>query len=156
MWLQDAHYLEGERVALDTWIDDGARLDGNALARLVVHDFEDYGAGEPAAVVGLLGALAAELIPAQNIPAQVSILGIILGTFLPVPIAFDVALTWILLSRGVPAPYVAALACTLGAFSVYPFIIVGRSVSWRVALSVFAAVMGAGILAAAITAILPT
>ena len=110
-------------------------------------------------VAGLLGALTAELIPAQSIPAQVSILGIILvafiGTFLPVPIAFDVALAWILLSRGVPAPYVAALVCTLGAFSVYPFIIVGRSVSWRVALQVFAAVMGVGILAGAVTVILP-
>lgn len=110
-------------------------------------------------VAGLLGALVAELLPAQSLPMQVSIIGIVvvafLGTFAPVPIAFDVALAWILLNRGVPAPYVATLVCTLGAFSVYPFFIVGRSLSWRVALSVFAAVMGVGILAGAIAVMLP-
>ena len=109
-------------------------------------------------VAGLLGALVVELIPAQSIPAQVSILGIVgvalLGTFAPMPIAFDVAFAWILLSRGVPAPYVATLACTLGAFSIYPFFIVGRSLSWRVALSVFAAVATVGVLAGVATSLL--
>ncbi len=104
---------------------------------------------------GLLGALVVELVPATSIPAQVSVLGLIvvafLGTFAPVPIAFDVALAWILLSKGVPAPYVAVLACTLGAFSIYPFIIVGRSLSWRVAAKVFAAVMVVGVLAGVVT-----
>jgi uncharacterized membrane protein YraQ (UPF0718 family) len=110
-------------------------------------------------VAGVAGALVVELIPAQNIPQQVSIVGIVivalLGTFAPMPIAFDVAFAWILLSRGVPAPYVATLACTLGAFSIYPLVIVGRSLSWRVAFSVFAAVTTVGILAGAITALLP-
>ena len=109
-------------------------------------------------LAGLLGAIAIELIPAQSLPTQVSILGILvvafLGTFAPVPIAFDVALAWILLSRGVPTPYVATLVCTLGAFSLYPLIIVGRSINWRVALELFAAVMTVGILAGAFTAII--
>ena len=105
---------------------------------------------------GLLGALAAELVPAQNLPTHVSFFGILLtallGTFAPVPIAFDVALAYLLLSRGVPAPYVATLACTLGAFSVYPFVIVGRSLSWLVALKVFAAVMVVGMVAGGVIA----
>ncbi len=104
-------------------------------------------------LAGFLGALVVELIPAQSIPAQVSVLGILavalLGTFAPMPIAFDVAFAWILLSRGVPVPYVAVLACTLGAFSVYPFILIGRSLSWRIALRVFAAVAAVGALAGA-------
>ena len=99
----------------------------------------------------LLGALAAQLVPVQTLPMQVTVVGILLaallGTFAPVPIAFDVALAYLLLSRGVPAPYVATLACTLGAFSIYPFVIVGRSLSWPVALKVFTAVMGVGIVA---------
>ena len=106
-------------------------------------------------VAGLIGALVIELVPAQAIPMQVSVLGLLvvalLGTFAPMPIAFDVAFAWILLSRGVPAPYAAVVACTLGAFSVYPFIIVGRSLSWRVAAKVFAAVMVVGVVAGAVT-----
>ena len=127
-----------------------------SLLRLVRAYFANLGRLALATVpwmilAGLLGALVVELIPAQNLPAQVTVLGIVavalLGTFAPVPIAFDVALGWILLSRGVPAPYVATLVCTLGAFSIYPFFIVGRSLSWRVALRVFAAVMSVGVLA---------
>ncbi len=106
-------------------------------------------------LAGLLGALVVELAPAQVIPSHVTLLGLLavalLGTFAPMPIAFDVAFAWILLSRGVPAPYVATLACTLGAFSIYPFFIVGRSLSWRVAAKVFAAVMLVGVLAGAVT-----
>jgi uncharacterized membrane protein YraQ (UPF0718 family) len=102
-------------------------------------------------LAGLLGALMIELVPAQALPHQVSAVGIVLvallGTFAPVPIAFDVAIAWILLSRGVPAPYVATLVCTLGAFSIYPFFLVGRSLSWKVGGSVFGAVMAVGILA---------
>jgi uncharacterized membrane protein YraQ (UPF0718 family) len=105
---------------------------------------------------GLLGALAAELVPAQSLPAHVSFFGILLtallGTFAPVPIAFDVALAYLLLSRGVPAPYVATLACTLGAFSVYPFVIVGRSLSWLTAVKIFTAVVVVGMLAGGVIA----
>jgi uncharacterized membrane protein YraQ (UPF0718 family) len=110
-------------------------------------------------LAGLLGALMIELAPAQNLPVQVSAIGIVLvallGTFAPVPIAFDVAIAWILLSRGVPAPYVATLVCTLGAFSIYPFFLVGRSLSWKVAGSVFAAVTVVGILAGVAVMFLP-
>ena len=107
-------------------------------------------------VAGLLGALVVELVPLHTLPGQVSFLGILLaallGTFAPVPIAFDVALAYLLLGRGVPAPYVATLACTLGAFSLYPFVIVGRSLSWLVALKVFAAVMVVGMVAGGVIA----
>jgi uncharacterized membrane protein YraQ (UPF0718 family) len=102
-------------------------------------------------LAGLLGSLVVELVPTAAIPAEVSLLGLVavalLGTFAPVPIAFDVALGWILLSKGVPAPYVAVLTCTLGAFSVYPMVIVGRSVSWPLAGRVFAAVVLVGVAA---------
>ena len=109
-------------------------------------------------VAGLLGAILVQLIPAQNLPAQFSVAGIfvvaLLGTFAPVPIAFDVALAWILLSRGVPAPYVATLVCTLGAFSIYPYFLLGRNISWKVATAVFAAVATVGVLGGLATALL--
>ena len=57
-----------------------------------------------------------------------------------------VAAAFILMTRGVPLPYVATLLCTLGAFSVYPMLIVGRTMSWRTSARVFAAVVTLGIL----------
>lgn len=102
-------------------------------------------------LAAFLGALTAELLPVQDIPATASLVGILLvaliGTFLPVPMAFDVALAFVLMTRGVPLPYVVALLCTLGAFSIYPFLIVGRSISWRTATAMFALVMLIGIVA---------
>jgi uncharacterized membrane protein YraQ (UPF0718 family) len=96
-------------------------------------------------LAALLGALVAELVPAHDLPAQVSVIGIVLvavtGTFLPVPMAFDVAAAYVLMARGVPMPYVVTLLCTLGAFSIYPMMVVGRSISWRTAARVFAAVL---------------
>jgi uncharacterized membrane protein YraQ (UPF0718 family) len=109
-------------------------------------------------VAALLGAIVAELVPARVIPAHVTLLGIVLvaliGTFLPVPMAFDVAAAFILMTRGVPLPYVTTLLCTLGAFSIYSVLIVGRSMSWRTAVRVFGAVMLVGILAGFGTAVM--
>lgn len=101
-------------------------------------------------LAGLLGAISAELFPANTIPMQVSVLGIIvvaaLGTFVPVPVAFDVGLAFVLMSHGVAMPYVVTLLCTLGGFSIYPFLIVGRTVSWGTAIKIFAAITILGIL----------
>jgi uncharacterized membrane protein YraQ (UPF0718 family) len=109
-------------------------------------------------LAALLGAIVAELVPAQVIPTHVTFIGIVLvalaGAFLPVPMAFDVAAAFILMTRGVPMPYVVTLLCTLGAFSVYPMLIVGRTMSWRTAARVFAAVTVLGILVGMGTALL--
>ena len=74
-------------------------------------------------LAAFLGALAAELIPAYGTNLPVSVLGVIcvavLGTLLPVPMALDVALAYLLYHAGVPTPYVAALLCTLGPVSIY-------------------------------------
>jgi uncharacterized membrane protein YraQ (UPF0718 family) len=108
-------------------------------------------------LAAILGALVAEVIPAQDIPTHVSLLGIVLvglaGTFLPVPMAFDVAAAFILMTRGVPLPYVVTLLCTLGAFSIYSVLIVGRSMSRRTAARMFGAVAVVGILAGVGTAL---
>ena len=108
-------------------------------------------------LAALLGAIVAEMVPARTIPGHVTLLGIVLvalaGTFLPVPMAFDVAAAFILMKRGMPMPYVVTLLCTLGAFSIYSVLIVGRSMSWRTAVKVFGAVMAVGILAGVGTAL---
>ena len=109
-------------------------------------------------LAALLGAIVAELVPAQVIPSHVSLLGIVLvalaGAFLPVPMAFDVAAAFILMSRGVPMPYVVTLLCTLGAFSVYSVLIVGLTMSWKTAARVYGAVVAMGVVAGALSIVL--
>jgi uncharacterized membrane protein YraQ (UPF0718 family) len=107
-------------------------------------------------VAAFLGAAVVEVLPATSIPTTVSVGGILLvaliGTFLPVPMGFDVAIAFLLMTRGVPAPYVVTLLCTLGAYSVYSALILGRTISWRTAIRLFVAVMALGVAAGLVSA----
>jgi uncharacterized membrane protein YraQ (UPF0718 family) len=86
-------------------------------------------------LAAVLGALAAETIPAYGTHLPVSVLGVvcvaILGTLLPVPMALDVALAYVLYHAGVPVAYVAVLLCTLGPVSVYSLSALGKQLDWR-------------------------
>ena len=108
-------------------------------------------------VAAFLGAVVAEVLPAGNIPATVSITGIIaialIGTFLPVPMSFDVAIAFLLMAKGVPLAYVVTLLCTLGALSIYSVLILGRTISWRTAATIFGAVALLGSVAGMVTAV---
>jgi len=103
-------------------------------------------------LAAVLGALAAETIPQQGLSAPATLGGIILvavvGTFLPVPMAFDVVIAYVLMARGVALPYVVAILCTLGIYSVYSFLVVGKTISWKTAASAAAAVATLGVAAA--------
>jgi uncharacterized membrane protein YraQ (UPF0718 family) len=102
-------------------------------------------------LAAVLGAFVAEAVPQSALLGAVTFWGIIavamIGTFLPVPMAFDVVIAYIAWSKGVPMPYVVALLCTLGIYSVYSFSVVGRTISWRVASAVFGSVTALGTLA---------
>jgi len=102
-------------------------------------------------VAAVLGAFVAEAVPQSALLGNVTLFGILavalIGTFLPVPMAFDVVIAYIAWSTGVPMPYVVALLCTLGIYSVYSFSVVGKTISWRVASSVYGAVAALGTLA---------
>jgi uncharacterized membrane protein YraQ (UPF0718 family) len=102
-------------------------------------------------LAAVLGALVIELVPMQAINAPVSLLGILLlaivGAFLPVPMAFDVVIAYIAMTRGVPLPYVAVILCTLGIYSVYSATVIGKTISWRVASAAFGAVAALGVIA---------
>jgi uncharacterized membrane protein YraQ (UPF0718 family) len=99
-------------------------------------------------LAALLGALLVELLPAQALLAPVTLGGILLvalvSAFLPVPMAFDVAIAYIALTRGVPLPFVVTILCTLGIVSVYSLSIVGKSISWKVAAAAYATVAALG------------
>jgi hypothetical protein len=95
-------------------------------------------------LAALVGALAAETIPAYGTHLPVSVAGIvcvaILGTLLPMPMALDVALAYVLYHAGVPVPYVAVLLCTLGPVSVYSLSALGKQLDWRTSLRLGGAV----------------
>ncbi len=102
-------------------------------------------------LAAVLGALAVQVIPSYATDIPATALGIIavaaLGTLLPVPMAFDVALAWVLYRAGVPLPYVAALACTLGVVSVYSLFAVGQQLGRAVPLRLAGAAAALGCVA---------
>lgn len=106
-------------------------------------------------LAAVLGALVVEVFPQQGLVAGVSIWGIVLvavvGAFLPVPMAFDVAIAYIAMSKGVPPPYVVTLLCTLGIISVFSLSVIGKTISWKIAASAYTTVVflgaGAGLIA---------
>ena len=106
-------------------------------------------------LAAVLGALVIELLPPQALIAQATIGGILLvalvGAFLPVPMAFDVAIAYIAMARGFPLPYVVTLLCTLGIVSVFSLSVVGKTISWKVAAAAYATVAALGTLAGLLT-----
>jgi len=98
----------------------------------------------------VLGALVVETLPQQVLVAQVTVGGIILvaliGAFLPVPMAFDVAIAYIAMTKGVPLPYVVTILCTLGIISVFSLSVIGKTISWRIAAATYATVAVLGTL----------
>jgi hypothetical protein len=103
----------------------------------------------PALNVVVLGALVIEALPAQTIVGQATIGGIVLvalvGAFLPVPMAFDVAIAYIAMTHGAPMPYVVAILCTLGIISVFSLSVLGKTISWRLAGAAYATVAALGV-----------
>jgi uncharacterized membrane protein YraQ (UPF0718 family) len=106
-------------------------------------------------LAAILGALVVELLPPQALIAHVTVGGIILvalvAAFLPVPMAFDVAIAYIAMAKGVPLPYVVTILCTLGIISVYSLSVVGKSLSWRVAAAAYTTVAALGTIAGLLT-----
>ena len=70
----------------------------------------------------------------------------VIGLFLPVPIAFDVAIVTALLAAGIPPVYAMILLFTLGIFSVYSFFIIWTGISKKVALVLSGVLLLMGIL----------
>lgn len=107
-------------------------------------------------LAGFLGAVVVTLLPltslADLLPSGgrglilASMAGIaVLGLFLPVPMAFDVIVTAILLQAGMPVSYAMVLLFTLGIFSIYPFALIWQTVSKLGALALFIILAGLGV-----------
>ena len=103
-------------------------------------------------LAGFLGALAANLVTADMLasarPGPLTLAATaIAGTFMPVPIGFDVVVSGVLMNAGIGHGFVMTLVFTLGSFSVYSFMIVAGSVGWRAAGLLATMVMALGLLA---------
>jgi uncharacterized membrane protein YraQ (UPF0718 family) len=102
-------------------------------------------------LAAVLGATMAVLIPAYGTHVPVSIIGVIavaiVGTLLPVPMALDVALAFVLYRAGAPAAYVVALLCTLGPVSVYSLSAMSQLVGKKAGVRLAGAVAGLGVVA---------
>jgi uncharacterized membrane protein YraQ (UPF0718 family) len=108
-------------------------------------------------LAGLMGAAAINLLPWQDMTNMfigdqwfLVVLGVlslaVVGLFLPVPIAFDVAIVAALLASGMPPIYAMILLFTLGIYSVYSFFIVWAGISRRVAWVLSGVLLSMGIL----------
>jgi uncharacterized membrane protein YraQ (UPF0718 family) len=106
-------------------------------------------------LAAVLGALVIELLPTQALITQATVGSILLvalvAAFLPVPMAFDVAIAYIAMTKGVPLPYVVTILCTLGIISVFSLSVVGKTISWKVAGAAYATVAALGTLAGLLT-----
>src|ERR1700676_1569834 len=58
-----------------------------------------------------------------------------------------VVIAYVAMSRGVALPYVVMILCTLGIYSVYSFLVVGKTISWKIAAAAGGAVATLGALA---------
>ena len=104
-------------------------------------------------LAGLLGAVFVTLFPLHSfVDSEFTFTGLLLvsliGVFLPAPIALDVVLASVLMSAGLPIAYVMALLFTLGTYSVYPFMIIWKSISLRLAVILYLTVAVVGMAAA--------
>jgi uncharacterized membrane protein YraQ (UPF0718 family) len=107
-------------------------------------------------LAGFLGTLVVTLLPLEDFSGvSLTLWGMLavaaIGVFLPCPIAFDIIVASALLTIGVPVAYVMALLITLGTYSIYPMMIMWKSVSPKVALTLLVTVallgVGAGMIA---------
>jgi uncharacterized membrane protein YraQ (UPF0718 family) len=103
-------------------------------------------------LAGFLGTVVSYFLPMDLLKeTRFGLLGLTLvslvGTFLPVPMGFDVVVAGALLNGGLQPGYVMVLLFTLGIFSVYSFFIVAGAISLRAALLLGAVIAAVGIVA---------
>ena len=108
-------------------------------------------------IAGLLGAVLFELLPKDWLSSiQPTFLNILLvsivGALAPVPMMFDVVFSAKLLEAGLPNSITMAMLFSLGIFSIYPALAIGRSFSFRLAATMFLAVVGVSTICAGLIA----
>lgn len=98
-------------------------------------------------LAGFLGIVIVYFVPIDSLfPREFSLWSLLkvstVATLLPVPIYFDLLFSHLMFTGGARASYVAAMFLGLGAFSIYPFIILWRNLSARVAFTILMVMIG--------------
>ena len=101
-------------------------------------------------LAGFLGVLLATFVPLDKLfywdVSFFTMLAVsIIGTVLPVPIAFDVAIVNAMMMAGLKREFVMILLFTLGLYSIYPFFILWTTLSKRVAITLLAVIVLLGV-----------
>ena len=107
-------------------------------------------------LAGFLGAMLIETISLDtmaNLSSGLSsyFLIALLGVFLPVPMAFDVVFTSALISIGLPPGLAMTLFFSLSIFSIFPALVIGRDISWKLSSIMASAVVIVAILSGLLT-----
>jgi len=102
-------------------------------------------------LAGLLGVLFITFLPLENfIDFKVNIITLFIaafiGTFLPIPMAFDIIVVHALMQAGLRPAFAMILLFTLGIYSIYPLFIISKTISKRVSASLFIIIMILGVL----------
>ena len=95
-------------------------------------------------LAGFLGAITINLLsPAEFFsnssisPLMLVPIAALFAALLPMPIAIDLMLAQSLLVAGVPLPIIAVFIFALGSYSIYSFMIVKQTFSWKVAIEIY-------------------
>ena len=103
-------------------------------------------------LAGFLGALLSHLWKFEfliGLPVSFKMLALVsfMGTFFPLPIAFDLMLTHALMMSGMSEGFAMAILFTLGTFSIYSAMIVSRTFSLKLAVGLYLLIslMGIGL-----------
>lgn len=103
-------------------------------------------------LTGFLAALLIHTVPVESVLQKteftfLSALGAaFLGTLLPLPVAADVLIAQSIFTAGFPPELVSVFLFTLGTFSIYPLLLVGKEMSKKLSVAIFALVVVLGIL----------
>ena len=108
-------------------------------------------------LAGLLGNVLIVLVPLETLVALLPpttgfgtlllMIGIaLIGTFLPVPMTFDIIIVAILMAAGLPIKYAMVLLVTLGSYSVYSYFITQKAISFPLAVAMFLTISGLGLI----------
>jgi uncharacterized membrane protein YraQ (UPF0718 family) len=103
-------------------------------------------------VAGVLGAVLVQIAPLESLAESAAtplLLGglALFGALLPVPMSFDVLMASMLFAAGAPLTLAGTLLFTLGTFSVYPFLVIWRTLRPALAVGMLVAVATLGLAA---------
>lgn len=112
-------------------------------------------------LAGLLGSAMVVILPFESLVSLIPRAGhlgtlammggvALVGLFLPAPMTFDVIITSSLLQAGLPMKYGATMLFTLGIFSIYPFLLIWKTLSRTGALVIFVVLLGLGVVSGAL------